>query len=233
MINKKVGQIKLIEGKRHDGVLWIEINCGGRKIFLATVYMVPVGSPYYEENKLIRLDLEKDITEFKKQGIVIITGDFNSRISNLMSITSKDKAYKRNNVDKGENQNGKKLIELMNGLGMIILSGIRKKSKYTCFKEMKGKVRKSVVDHFCIQEGVIDSIIDEDTKDDIMESINTDHAMVSITFKLKIITKEEKQKEISNTNKKTGKHIKQINKITNKKVWEQYEEECQNNKQLK
>ena len=65
--------------------------------------MVPVGSPYYEENKLIRLDLEKDITEFKKQGIVIITGDFNSRISNLMSITSKDKAYKRNNVDKGEN----------------------------------------------------------------------------------------------------------------------------------
>ena len=122
LVKKKVGIVKEVEGKRNEGLLWIEVNCGKRKIFIATVYMVPAGSPYYTGNNKIRLDLERDITEFKEQGIVIITGDFNSRIGNLMSVTSEDKMYQRNNIDVEDNQNGRELIKLMNGLGMIILS---------------------------------------------------------------------------------------------------------------
>ena len=197
--------------------------------------MVPVGSPFYEENDIIRQELEKDITEFKDQGIVIVAGDFNSRIGNLMSITSEERIYKRNNVDKEPNQNGKKLIKLMNGLGMIILSGIRKQTKYTCCKQWKDKMRKSVVDHFCIQEGVIESIIDEETRDDIMEIISTDHAMVSITLRLKIIVTEIENKKTQNTNKnkKKEKKLKSLNKISNRNVWKRYEKECNDNNQLK
>ena len=73
--------------------------------------------------------------------MVIIIGDFNSRIGKLMSITAEDKTYHRENVDEKENQNGRELIKLMNGLGMLILSGIRTKTKFTCVKEMKSKMR--------------------------------------------------------------------------------------------
>ena len=45
LIKKNIGKIKEIEQKRHDGLLWIEISCGHRKIYIATVYMVTVGSP--------------------------------------------------------------------------------------------------------------------------------------------------------------------------------------------
>ena len=233
LIKKNIGKTKIIEGKRHDGIIWIEISCGGRKIFLASIYMVPVGSPFYEENDIIRKELEKYITEFKDQGIVIVAGDFNSRIGNLMSITSEERIYKRNNVDKEPNQNGKKLIKLMNGLGMIILSGIRKQTKYTCCKQWKDKMRKSVVDHFCIQEGVIESIIEEETRDDIMEIISTDHAMVSITLRLKIIVTEIENKKTQNTNKnkKKEKKLKSLNKISNRNVWRRCEKECNDNTQ--
>ena len=110
--------------KKQDCLLWIEISCGHRKIYIATVYMVPVGSSYYEDNDKIRNELEKDIVAYKEQGMVIVIGDFNSRIGKLMSITADDKTYHRENVDEKENQNGRELIKLMNGLGMLILSGI-------------------------------------------------------------------------------------------------------------
>ena len=81
----------------------------------------------------------------------------------------------------------------MNALGMIIISGIRQKTKFTCIKEMKGKMRRSVVDHFCIQEGLMDTIVEEETKEYIMEVTKTDHAIVTITIKIRIFTKEEKR----------------------------------------
>ena len=96
--------------------------------------MVPVGSPYYEDNVKIRIELEKDIVAYNEQGMVIIICDFNNRIRKLISIAADDKTYHRENVDEKENQNGRKLIKLMNGLGMLILSGIRTRTKFTRVK---------------------------------------------------------------------------------------------------
>ena len=75
--------------------MWTEIICGGRNMYIATVYMVPIGSPYYEQNEKIRQELEIDTREFKEQGVVIILGEFNSRIKNLMSITSKKQSISK------------------------------------------------------------------------------------------------------------------------------------------
>ena len=179
--------------------------------------MVPIGSPFYEQNSQIRQELEKDIVEYKKYGIVIVTGDFNSRIGNLFSITSENKLYHRDNIDTQQNHNGRELVKLMNALGMIIISGIRQKTKFTCIKEMKGKMRRSGVDHFCIQEGLMDTIVEEETKEDIIAVIKTDHAMVVITIKIRVLTKEEKKrKQPVIRNKKKEKSISDL--LTDDKI---------------
>ena len=87
LVRKKIGKAKKITRKRQDGIMWTEIRCGGRLIYIATVYMVPIGSPYYEQNEIIRQELESDIREYKEQGLVLVLGDFNSRIKNILSIT--------------------------------------------------------------------------------------------------------------------------------------------------
>ena len=176
--------------------------------------------------------MEKDIVAYKEQGMVIVIGDFNSRIGKLKSITADDKTYNRENVDEKENQNGRELIKLMNGLGMIILSGIRSQSKFTCVKVMKNKMRKSVVDHICIQEGMMESIVDEETREDIMELIKTDHAMVAMTLKIRILKMEEEKKKQPHRTKKNN-NPKPLHKITNREVWEQYKEDCKGNIRLK
>ena len=121
----------------------------------------------------------------------------------------------------------------MNGVGMIILSGIRIKTKFTCFKESKGKMRKSVVDHICIQEGVMESIVEEETRQDVMECISTDHAMVSMTIRLKVIKNKEAKEDSVHRNNKSNRKPKPLNRITNEKVWQEYKNECRNNEQLK
>ena len=113
VVRKNIGTVKELKEKSNDGILWIEINCGGRMLYIATVYMVPIGSPFYEQNSQIRQELEKDISEYKKHGIVIVTGDFNSRIGNLFSITSENKLYHRENIDTQQNHNGRELIKLI------------------------------------------------------------------------------------------------------------------------
>ena len=69
-----------------------------------------------------------------------------------MSITADDKPYHIENVDEIENQIDRELINLMNCLWKLICSGIKTKNKFTCIKDMKSKMKKSVVDHICIQE---------------------------------------------------------------------------------
>ena len=80
MMKKELGKIDFIKKKRIDGLMWTKIECEGRIIYIATVYMVPQGSPYYENNNVIREQLEEDIGAYKKDGLVIVLGDSNSRI---------------------------------------------------------------------------------------------------------------------------------------------------------
>ena len=103
--------------------------------------MIPVGSTIYEQNVKMREELETEIGEYKKDGVTIILGDMNSRIENLMTIINKDTLYERNNIDKKENHNGRELIKLMNITGMMILTGIKKKSDFTCYKERRRKTK--------------------------------------------------------------------------------------------
>ena len=166
-----------------------------------TVYMPPTGSVYYEDNYTIREQLEQDIRTYKTEWIVLVVGDLNSRIGTLMTIINEDTIYKRQNADTVENDNGRELIKLMNSVGMVILSGIGQTTKFTCYKEGKWKRGKSVVDHICIDEGALHMVQKTSTKEDVMNTMKTDHAMITMELTMKKI--ENKIQE--NNDRKKGK----------------------------
>ena len=82
LVRKGLGTVEEVKTKGIEGLLWAKIKCEGRTLIVAAVYLVPIGSRYYEKNYNIREQLEKDIGMFKQQGIVIVVGDMNSRIGN-------------------------------------------------------------------------------------------------------------------------------------------------------
>ena len=50
LVKKTIGKIERVMKKRSNGLMWISIKCEGRIIYLAPVYIVPVGSTRYEQN---------------------------------------------------------------------------------------------------------------------------------------------------------------------------------------
>ena len=48
----------------------------------------------------------------------------------------------------------------------------------------------------------MESIVDEETREDIMEVIKTDHAMVSMSLKIRIFNTEEENKKLPHTTNK-------------------------------
>merc|ERR1711953_1631807 len=60
MIRKTKGKIKTIKRKGADGILWVEVEGTGRKMFVAVVYIVPTKSTRYVKNTELRRELEED-----------------------------------------------------------------------------------------------------------------------------------------------------------------------------
>ena len=89
----------------------------------------------------------------------------------------------------------------MNITVMVILSCIIQPTKYTCYKEGRWKRGKSVVDHVCIDEGFLYMLKEEITREDVMKTIKTDHAMVIITCEIKSTAKN---KEVKNKQKNSA-----------------------------
>ena len=51
-----------------------------RKLIIAAVYLVPIKSTRYKNNREVRRELETYIMKYKQEGTVMVMGDLNSRI---------------------------------------------------------------------------------------------------------------------------------------------------------
>ena len=69
LVRKKIGKIKVIKIKTSDGLLWVQIESSSRFIYVASVYLVPRGSTRWENNSKIWENLERDIIEYRKNGL--------------------------------------------------------------------------------------------------------------------------------------------------------------------
>merc|ERR1712083_709391 len=153
------------------GILWVEVEGTGRKMFVAVVYIVPTKSTRYVKNTELRRELEEDIMRYKQEGMVMVMGDLNSRIGEI--------EYYRRNKDSEVNENGREWMALTRATGMIILSGLNETADYTCFNDQGN----SVVDHICIDETYKYVVVKLENRRDVMGRIDTDHSMVVAKIK--------------------------------------------------
>ena len=115
MIRKDRGKIRAVKEKGGEGILWVEVEGVGEKMHIATVYLVSVKSTRYRQNIELRRELEENIIKFKREGIVMVMGDLNSRIGEEKGV--------RENMDKKVNENDREWIELTKKTSMITLNG--------------------------------------------------------------------------------------------------------------
>ena len=102
------------------------------KLSLCTIYIPPIESPYY--NKEIFTNIEEEISHFKAQGSVLVTGDLNGKTGEELHFTITEGAStganlyfrilpNRNNYDKNSNKSGKQVLQLCRVLDLYIVNG--------------------------------------------------------------------------------------------------------------
>ena len=180
-------------------VVWVRVHKDitnlSRDLYLAFIYLPPSNSTFGKVNgKEIIEKLEKQIDFFSCKGKVIICGDFNARVGELVDGLEKeeeshvplpnDGSYEyilpRNSCDnKVTNQYGTWLTDLCSDNQLYILNGRTLGDfigKYTCHT----KRGSSVVDYFISSRSLSNAIFNMYVHD---ISLFSDHCMLTMNFK--------------------------------------------------
>ena len=144
LVRAELGSIRKV-GPYGEGCVWTEITIGGgEKIFVAVVYMRP-GREHEGERNGVWKALEIGIEKARKRGSVVVLGDMNARFGETSSfLTQGDDVIevRRNSIDTVVNGEGRNMISRLDGLGLVVLNGVKEKMEWT-FDNGRGK---SVVD---------------------------------------------------------------------------------------
>ena len=157
--------------------------------FIGGAYFPPSGSVRKEHWKSMLQNLEDDIIAFRKQGKVIVLGDFNCRIALLPSAVCRNDAYyvfNRNTKDTEFRESeafsrGKEFIDSMNSVNMIVLNGIDSGGDFTFLHPNGGS---SIIDYITLS----DDFFFPDCKLDV-QKIDTRSGNVVTSSNLGMITK--------------------------------------------
>lgn len=140
---KSLAKVVSVFDNSNESIIWIKLSKGfahpQKPVFIAGVYNSPINSKYHKENKFqFFTDLENQLKMFQTTDMVIIGGDFNSRVSDMPDFiieNEKDLQYmpenyetdlvrsNRCNEDPTVNQFGKELINLCVSSKLRILNG--------------------------------------------------------------------------------------------------------------
>ncbi len=85
LFRKNIGQVQVEKVSILFDILWIRIELGGERVFMAVAYMSPVTTTRNTDAAEFLMELENDILSFREQGKVVVMGDLNSRIGSLAS----------------------------------------------------------------------------------------------------------------------------------------------------
>ncbi len=95
------GKTTVVKNYKDIELLWVKLIIGNEIYFIGTIY-IPPKSTSTTDFKYTLEQLESDCIIFRKEGKVIVMGDFNSRIGNLDSIIQDNENFynfKRNVSD--------------------------------------------------------------------------------------------------------------------------------------
>ena len=194
-------KIKLIE-QHQSGIIWIKILgdlfTHDQDIFLCHVYIPPASSKLRKNEDFDFYEtLENGIINYKLQGKVLITGDFNGRSSNLSDLLDYDKYLDdeqdfstyydlqlrpRVNSDHVVDSSGRRLLLLCQMSNLIIANGRLHHDADTGYFTYCSHAGLSVVDYLLLHPFDIQIITDFK----VLEFTEfSDHAPLFFTFQLK------------------------------------------------
>ena len=181
---RREAEVRVAKTSRSEGLMWVEVEDGEGKFFVAVVYRAPGSFPSVREaNQELMDELSEDITFFREQGRIGIVGDFNCRIGEEESrIVSeergqqREKIYWRRSEDKKVSHGGRELVRFMNDHNMIILNGVKKKALFSSV-QIRGN-------------SVIDYIISDQNLYQKMKNFKTWQEEISIVSDHRILTVE-------------------------------------------
>ena len=141
----------------HGNLLWIETKkmITNKSVFVAVVYLPPRQSPFEEDVDGIRDQLMTDVMKYRKNGEIIVLGDMNSRVGSLSNMIA-DREYRRRSEDDRVDSRGRRLLELLNMNGIVVLNGVKETAKCT-FIKVGGRGR-SVIDYIMVSESLLTHI---------------------------------------------------------------------------
>ena len=194
-------KIKLIE-QHQSGIIWIKILgdlfTHDQDIFLCHVYIPPASSKLRKNEDFDFYEtLENGIINYKLQGKVLITGDFNGRSSNLSDLLDYDKYLDdeqdfstyydlqlrpRVNSDHVVDSSGRRLLLLCQMSNLIIANGRLHHDADTGYFTYCSHAGLSVVDYLLLHPFDVQIITDFK----VLEFTEfSDHAPLFFTFQLK------------------------------------------------
>ena len=159
MFRKSIGQVQVEKVSILFDILWIRIELGGERVFMAVAYMSPVTTTRDTDAAEFLMELENDILSFREQGKVVVMGDLNSRVGSLASnffLNEENYEFPRISEDvkisKQARQQGKRVLESMNLNKMVIMNGVDGGGEFTCLNKNKGE---SVIDYIIMSYDLI------------------------------------------------------------------------------
>lgn len=139
---KKSLKPRVMEVCECNNILWLELNSGSSLWYVALVYLIPK-DPGGEVNGLTISELQRTIVDFNGKGKVVVMGDFNSRVGELPNIldskwSNEDTVIPRSSEDTEVNGAGRRILEGMNAVGMVLLNGVGERARLT-FQALSGR----------------------------------------------------------------------------------------------
>ena len=218
LVSKRLSSVTVQKQQTSECVSWVNIkfreNSTDKNIFIGIVYIPPKESSFKKAANFHE-ELADEIKDKKARGQVFISGDLNSRSSDLLDyIPNEDVEFNfpsltcpRYNVDGIVNNYGRKLIELCIGCGIQILNGrnlfSNNTNQYTCFR-YNGK---SIVDVLMTSADAVSRVTDFSI---LPRNINSDHSPLSFTLTFTLAGRQGTKPQNPNTRDSSYKQIRYI-----------------------
>lgn len=155
-----LGNLSLVKISKQFEILWIKLDLDKIKYYIGAIYIPPDGSMFVGDVKQLLVELESDILEFRKDGKIILMGDFNARIldyPSTLNINDEPISFIRSTKDLEckdleSKSRGIQLVHTMNAANMMIMNGMDNLSEYTF---TNSKMNTSIIDYIILSDNII------------------------------------------------------------------------------
>lgn len=203
--NLKATQVTDLEEQNQE-VIWVEIKHGNQKTYIGCYYGPQESAPREEVEREIS-QLKTQIIKLKKQGRVILTGDFNAKLE-----------INKTNQQQKISRNGQQLLELINETDLTPIT-LKSDRGFWTRQNRNNPNEKSMIDYILTDKHtakrVEEVIIDEAGTHRLKGTNETDHNTILVTIEIETHRKNEK---ITTWNKGTEQQWEKYNNTINEKA---------------